>query len=91
LHVLRVLDAIASTPRISGSDISSRTSLPSGTLYPLLTRLRDAGWVFSEWEQGDAAELGRPLKRFYSLTNDGKKAANDAAMEMQGAIARLSA
>ncbi|MBK7822523.1 MAG: PadR family transcriptional regulator [Tessaracoccus sp.] len=40
-----------------------------GSLYPLLTRLRDAGFVTADWSQGDN---GRP-RRYYSLTDDGRR------------------
>lgn len=38
-----------------------------GTLYPLLTRLRSAGMVETEWVESDA---GRPRK-YYTLTPQG--------------------
>jgi PadR family transcriptional regulator PadR len=41
-----------------------------GTVYPLLNRLRDAGWVSTTWRQeGD----DRPRK-YYALTSAGKSA-----------------
>jgi Predicted transcriptional regulators len=27
------------------------TGLPSGTIYPILRRLQDAGWVTADWER----------------------------------------
>ncbi len=40
----------------------------AGTLYPLLARLRSAGWVEPEWIESDA---GRPRK-YYTLTEAGE-------------------
>ena len=38
-----------------------------GTVYPLLNRLRDAGWVTSKWRHEDDQ---RP-RRYYSITEQG--------------------
>lgn len=40
-----------------------------GSLYPLLTRLRDAGFVETAWSQG---ENGRP-RRYYEVTAAGRR------------------
>lgn len=40
-----------------------------GSLYPLLTRLRDAGFVSTDWSQGDN---GRP-RRYYDITDAGRR------------------
>jgi PadR family transcriptional regulator, regulatory protein PadR len=39
-----------------------------GTVYPLLTRLRDAGLVTSEWVDAD----GERARRYYFITDDGR-------------------
>ncbi|NEA21949.1 PadR family transcriptional regulator [Actinomadura bangladeshensis] len=63
-----------------GLDLSRRSSLPNGTLFPLLERLRKAGWVERYWEADDTAEMeGRPRRRFYKLTSSG---AEQAAIEL---------
>lgn len=38
-----------------------------GALYPLLSRLRDAGWVVTYWEESEAG----PPRKYYSITADG--------------------
>lgn len=38
-----------------------------GTLYPLLARLRRAGWVTTSWRESTEG----PPRRYYSLTEDG--------------------
>lgn len=40
-----------------------------GTLYPLLGRLEQAGWVDVEWRPGD----GGPGRKFYVLTEAGRE------------------
>ncbi len=56
-----------------GRAILDSTTLKSGTLYPILRRLEDEGWVSSEWESGQPP--GRPRRRYYTLTPDGRAAA----------------
>ena len=75
-QTVQVLRAILERPRdgLSGAEVSRGTGLASGTLYPILIRLEKAGWLVSEWEEGDPAQLGRPRKRFYKITAPGAKA-----------------
>lgn len=40
-----------------------------GTLYPLLSRLEEAGLVAVEWRAGD----GGPGRKFYALTDEGRR------------------
>ena len=71
--VARVLAALVEDPAADryGLDLMGATGLPSGTLYPILTRLERAGWLTADWEQIDASEAGRPARRYYRLSQDG--------------------
>lgn len=40
-----------------------------GTLYPLLHRLEDAGWITGEWQ----AEGRRRPRKYYVITDDGRE------------------
>jgi PadR family transcriptional regulator, regulatory protein PadR len=73
---MRVLDAFVEAGHIelSGADISERTGMLSGTLYPILIRYRAAGWLNDRWENEEPFELGRPKKRYYRLTPTGHRA-----------------
>ncbi len=73
--MLKVIGQILAAPDsgISGAEIFKLTDVASGTLYPILFRLEKAGWVSSEWEEGDPSELGRPRKRIYRLTATGAR------------------
>jgi PadR family transcriptional regulator PadR len=52
-----------------------------GTLYKALSRLEKNGLLDSAWEDADAAaEAGRPRRRLYHITSDGRLAAA-AALE----------
>jgi len=74
-QTLKVLGALTSRPGddLSGAEIAKRTKLASGTLYPILFRLEEAGWLSSRWEVEDPAALGRPRRRFYRITAEGVK------------------
>ena len=62
-----------------GFDIMDITGLPSGTVYPALRRLEETGLVDSKWEkEGIAQRDGRPPRKYYELTPDGKQALADA-------------
>jgi PadR family transcriptional regulator PadR len=41
-----------------------------GTLYPLLSRLRRSGWVETTWQESPSG----PPRRYYSLTDEGRRA-----------------
>src|SRR5688500_14792428 len=41
-----------------------------GTLYPLLSRMRRAGWVTTTWQESPTG----PPRRYYGLTAEGKAA-----------------
>lgn len=66
----------------SGAEIARSTKLASGTLYPILMRLEDAGWVESRWEAEDPRELGRPRRRFYQVTGVGARMARSAFRDL---------
>lgn len=70
LQVLRVFFDTPSTP-FSGSCIHRKIGLANGTIYPILCRLEQAGWLESKWEEIDPSEEGRPRKRLYRLTRTG--------------------
>jgi PadR family transcriptional regulator PadR len=79
-HTLEVLATFLATPSDSqyGLDIAERLSIQSGTLYPILGRLERDGWLSSEREDVDPAEVGRPRRRLYRLTGAGEAAASQA-------------
>lgn len=52
-----------------GYDLMKATGLQSGTLYPLLARLKESGLVDAQWET--PAEEGQRPRRYYQLTGEG--------------------
>ena len=74
-----VLQAIAGGYQY-GFDIIDQTGLPSGTVYPALSKLERDGLVTSAWEnEQDAHADGRPARRYYKLTAPGVKSLAEAA------------
>lgn len=67
----------------SGAELSKLAKIGSGTLYPLLQRMENAGWLASKWEDIDPSEAGRPRRRFYKLTAPGQKEAQRALADLQ--------
>jgi DNA-binding PadR family transcriptional regulator len=76
LEVIKVL--LASTPDSPawGLKICEEADLGSGTVYPILERLVDAGWVTRYEETGE--HPGRPKRFYYELTGAGRQAAYQA-------------
>lgn len=63
-----------------GFDVIETTGLPSGTVYPALSRLERDGYLRSAWEDEAAAHReGRPARRYYRVTAPGAKALAAAA------------
>jgi PadR family transcriptional regulator, regulatory protein PadR len=69
-RVLRAFLADPSVPRY-GYDLMKASGLPSGTLYPLLSRLQEQRLVTSAWEPAGTDSSGRPARRYYWLTDEG--------------------
>lgn len=89
-QTMKVLAALVAEPGASGADICRATKLPSGTVYPILARLEEAGWLGSAWESGDPTQLGRPRKRFYHLTGVGARQTRAGAQEVAPLYARFA-
>ena len=52
-----------------GYELSKDTGLTSGTLYPLLMRLSDQGFLESRWQEPERP--GKPPRHAYRLTSEG--------------------
>lgn len=62
-----------------GFEIMRAAHLPSGTVYPLLRRLEADGLVESSWEDAEEAHAeGRPPRRYYRATREGRAALVEA-------------
>lgn len=91
-QTLKVLGVLLSLPEhiASGAEIGRAAKLASGTLYPILLRLEEAGWLQSRWEVEDPHRLGRPRRRYYRLTGLGARNARSAFNEVMGTLGALA-
>lgn len=71
-----------------GLDLGSQAGLKSGTLYPILDRLEQQGWLSSHWETGTPSDHGRPRRRYYRLTGQGVVLARETLRAAPAASAR---
>jgi PadR family transcriptional regulator, regulatory protein PadR len=55
-----------------GYDLSKRSGIRSGVLYPTLQRMLDQGLVQDGWEEQGEVRAKRPPRRYYELTDKGK-------------------
>ena|SRR5579862_2487333 len=91
-QTLKVLGSLMNNrpDALSGSEIARSTRLRSGTLYPILLRLEQAGWLESYWESETPQELGRPRRRFYKLTAVGARNTQSAIRDLTSSIGGLA-
>lgn len=70
-QTVKVLDALAvgENDWRYGYELGLEVGLRSGSLYPILVRLRDRGLLEAKWE--DAPPAGRPPRHLYRLTAKG--------------------
>jgi DNA-binding PadR family transcriptional regulator len=59
-----------------GYDLGRETGLASGTLYPVLRRLEERGYLESRWSEGIE---GRPPRHLYRITSAGLRYAAGTA------------
>ena len=79
IDVLRVLSA-AKTP-VWGLQIVKSTERPSGSVYPILERLENIGWIASEWESDEARSGAR--RRYFHLQDEARVVAAEAIAEFE--------
>jgi len=68
MKVLRALAADAAQWRY-GYELGAETGLKAGSLYPILVRLADRGFLEAKWEE--SPPHGRPARHLYRLTEGG--------------------
>jgi PadR family transcriptional regulator len=77
LDVLEVLlQAFGDKAELHGWAIMKATKRSGPTVYGVLDRLEEAGWVSGQWE-AQHPEPNKPRRRFYHLTGSGVAAARD--------------
>jgi DNA-binding PadR family transcriptional regulator len=72
-----------------GFELAEATDLPSGTIYPILRRLEDEGFVKSRWAHVETGSQRR-RRRYYELTGEGRRAAHAATEASRDALRLLA-
>jgi PadR family transcriptional regulator PadR len=73
-RILRVFLEDPGQPRY-GFELMRSTGLASGSLYPMLAKLEEAGWLAGIREEIDPKAAGRPPRVNYVITAGGASAA----------------
>ena len=74
-----------------GFDIIDATGYPSGTVYPILRRLEEAGMLRSSWEPvSNARAEQRPPRRYYQVTAAGAVVLREALERFPELTRRLA-
>ncbi len=83
---LDVLEALMGPDEeLYGLKIAQNAGRKAGSVYPILARLEEAGWVQSSWEREERDERG-PRRRFYRLDPGGLAAARALLIERRGTV-----
>ena len=72
MKVLRALTADPARWRY-GYELGTETGLKAGSLYPILVRLAERGFLEASWEESPPP--GRPARHLYRLTPHGQELA----------------
>lgn len=74
-----------------GLEIVAHSGVPSGTVYPGLSRLEKRGLLRSRWEDHRVAEgEARPRRRYYELTTEGAQVLADGVARVSAAASSLA-
>jgi len=71
-----------------GFALAEATGLPSGTIYPILRRLEEDGFVKSRWAEVEGGSQRR-RRRYYELTGEGRRVAHAATAQQRRALRLL--
>lgn len=74
--LVQVAAALMAEPsgRHWGYELSKRSGIRSGVMYPILSRMLGEGWLTDGWEESEAGRGQRPPRRYYELTAEGQVA-----------------
>jgi DNA-binding PadR family transcriptional regulator len=80
----------APTEETYGLQVVRATGLPTGSAYAIMRRLESEGLLESRWEVLNAAEAGRPPRRYYRLSGEGCRVAQRETAQQRGALRALA-
>lgn len=88
---LDVLEALMGPDEeLYGLRIAQNAGRKVGSVYPILARLEEAGWVESSWEREERGDRG-PRRRFYRFSPEGLETARTLLTERRGAVRQRTA
>ena len=73
-----------------GLEVVRATGLPAGSAYAILRRLEDEDLLSSRWEELGSAEAGRPPRRYYRLSGEGRRVAQQETARERKALRLLA-
>ena len=88
-QTLAVLKYMVDNPKndVFGLELIEALGQPAGTIYPILMRLEEIGWIEGEWESMERKDKGRRRRKYYLLTKEGK---TDGKKYLKNGIKELS-
>lgn len=89
LSTQRVLRALLDVGKpMYGREIVAASGVGEGSIYPILAKLRAAGWLEGHWEDTDPASDQRPRRRYHKIVSE-REAEIRATLDATG-FAKLS-
>jgi PadR family transcriptional regulator PadR len=87
-----ILQALLDSPKQEsyGLQVVRASGVGSGTAYAILRRLEDEGCLDGRWEKTDASDRGRPPRRYYRLTDQGHRIAQEVTAGDRDALRLLA-
>lgn len=84
MPVVRLLAVLIAEPDGDhyGLELMRASGLASGTIYPILARLTEAGWLEKRWEELDPVAAGRPARAYYRLSREALPLARQRLAEL---------
>ncbi|MFI9027238.1 PadR family transcriptional regulator [Streptomyces sp. NPDC053560] len=83
---LDVLEAfLEAQDELHGFAVAQAAGKATGSVYPILARMEQAGWLESHWE-AEHPTPGRPRRRFYELSPEGLSNARQLLIERRGGL-----
>jgi len=70
--LVQIAAALDVDSRNWGYDLWRKSGVRSGTMYPILSRMLELGWLADGWEERQPR--GRPPRRYYTVTDEGREA-----------------
>lgn len=71
-----------------GYELAVAANVRAGSLYPILTRMLESGWVSDGWEDPSVARAEkRPPRRYYVLTGSGRAALSGIICQAEAELA----